>query len=338
MGMGGRDGERGSALIFTLLVLMTLTLLAAALLTMAQYETRMAFYQYRETAAFYLAEAGLQKMSAHLSADPYHREDISISWDGGGKTEVNIEEEGSYLRVFSRGEKEGVQRSLVALLEVVDHTAFVDAGGTIMCAGDFNIIPPDAGNGFPRIEGGVLCPGEVNIPEQVDIPIDPREFTFPEMADPELYRQELKGQVLTPEELAGRGELSGFIHVDGDVELLDRGDSIAGSAVLIIAGQLIVRESAALEGDFVILATGGIDLIGTTRVKGLLYTPGVFSCSGVGDGYIMGKIWAGGGVNLQGEITIKEYAGDKKDLLLGLPPTLVAEKMWYRHKRSFIVP
>ena len=66
---------------------------------------------------------------------------------------------------------------------------------------------------------------EVNIPEQVDIPIDPREFTFPEMADPELYRQELKGQVL-PRKNWLAGELSGFIHVDGDVELLDRGTAL----------------------------------------------------------------------------------------------------------------
>lgn len=337
MGLGGREGEQGSALIFTLLVLTTLTLLGAALLTMAQYETRMAFYQYRETAAFYLAEAGLQKMGARLTDDPFQREDITICWDGGGKTQVSIQEEGDYLRVFSRGEKEGVQSSLVALLQVVDHTSFVDVEETIMCAGDFNIVLSDDGNVLPRVVGGVLCSGEVSFPESMDISISKGDFTLPPMA-PGLYGQELKGQALAPHELAGQRDLTGFVYIDGDVELRNEGDSIAGSAVLMIDGGLIVDGTGSLKGDFVILAADGIYLAGITEVKGLLYTPGDFHCYSRGASYIVGQIWSGGGVYLQGDITIKKYAGDQEELLLGLPPRLVAEKMWYRHKRSFIVP
>lgn len=333
--MGAGEGERGSALIFTLLVLMTLSLLCTGLLTMAENEARMAYYFYRGTAAFYLAEAGLQKAAASLARNPLGREDISICWDGGGQTVVSIQEDGDYLRVVSRGEKEGVQSNLVALLRLVDHIALADTGKTIMCAGDLSIIPSADGNEFPRVEGGIVCSGEADIPERMGTSLAMEDFAFPEMIAPELYWQELGGQILTPEELAGQGNLTGFIYVDGDVVLGDEGDSIAGSAVLIITGKLTIAEAAAMEGDFVIMAAEGIELNGTTKVKGLLYTPGVFHCCSRDSGYISGKIWSGGGVHLQGEITVMEYSGDKGDLLLNLPPRLVVKKMWYREKRSY---
>lgn len=331
------EGEGGSALIFSLLVLLVVTLLSTGLLTMAQVETRMAFYQYRSTAAFYLAEAGLEKMAALLALEPHHREGFRIKWDGGGETEVSIVEEGDYLRVTSRGMKEGVQRSLATRFQLVDHRPLIAIGETIMCAGDFHVILPPGLEGFPRVEGGVLCSGEAQIPQGMDISLKMEDFTFPPMADWELYRRELKGQSLRPDELAGQRELEGFIYVDGDVELTEEGDGIAGSAVLMITGSLVVSGDAALEGNFVIMAAQGIFLTGITRVKGLLYTPGMFCCIGGEDGYISGKVWSGGGVELGGGIKIGGHGGKEDELLHNLPPTLVLEKMWYRVTRSYLI-
>ena len=61
--------ERGSALVFVLLT-MVLGTVGLALLSLARQERLMAQYQYRQTQAFYLAEAGLQWAEARLVQSP----------------------------------------------------------------------------------------------------------------------------------------------------------------------------------------------------------------------------------------------------------------------------
>lgn len=316
-----RKDERGSAFIFILLTMVGLVLFSLALLSLARNETLMAHYQYRHTAAFYLAEAGLQWAEARLAENPSYRGSIILPWGEGGRTEVRIRDDGELLSVTSRGERDGVQCTLMASLRLVDHTLLYDTGGNLITRELFLADAPENGTELPGVEGIVICPGG----EDTD---GAGDYFFPEPMPLELYQRELQCQYLTPAQLAGKRNLVGIIYVDGDVVLRSEEDSICGKAVLLVEGNLTVTGNAAIEGDFVLMAGEGIYLSGRTRIQGLLYTPGIFRFGGKGE--IAGVIWAGGGSYLEGEVFIKEYDGKKEILLGDLPPVLVIQEMWYR--------
>jgi len=67
------------------LTMVGLVLFSLGLLSLARQETLMADYQYRHTAAFYLAEAGLQWAEARLVQNPSYREGLSCPGRRGGK-------------------------------------------------------------------------------------------------------------------------------------------------------------------------------------------------------------------------------------------------------------
>jgi hypothetical protein len=314
--------ERGSALVFILLTMVGLVLSGLALLSLARQERLMAQYQYRQTQAFYLAEAGLQWAEARLVQSPAYRGTIVLTWEEGGQTEVNISEEGGLISVTSRAEGDGLQCTLVAAFQVLDHTLLYGTDGNLFTRELVLAAHPDDGDGapLPRVEGKVVTPGGEDGGGSSD-------FFFPELPL-SVYPRALQCRHLTPAQLAGNRNLNGIIYVAGDVMLEREEDSIGGRAVLLVEGQFTVRGNAALEGDFVLLAGEGIDLSGTTKVQGLLYTPGFFRFGGTGD--ITGVVWVGGESYLEGEVWIREYGGDKGFLLGELPPVLVVRKLWYR--------
>lgn len=307
--------ERGSALIFTLLTMVGLVLFSLGLLSLARQETLMADYQYRHTAAFYLAEAGLQWAEARLVQNPSYRGRFILPWEEGGQTEVNISEGGDLVSVTSRGEKEGVQCVLAATFQVRDHTPLYASEGNLITRELILAAAADDG-GLPRVEGRVVCPDETG------------NFFFPELMPLSVYRRGLQCLPFSPDQLAGKRDLAGIIYVAGDVVLESEEDSIEGRAVLLVEGQFTVTGNAAIEGEFVLLTGGGIQLLGRTGIQGLLYTPGIFRFGGTGE--ITGVIWAGGGSYLEGEVWVREYSGEKGVLLGDLPPVLAVREKWYR--------
>ncbi|MGI6574539.1 MAG: polymer-forming cytoskeletal protein [bacterium] len=330
------SGVRGSALIFTLLVLTVLLVVSTALLTMAQVETQIVKYQYKDLAAFYVAEAGLQLAACYLEHDPGFRGMLPASFipaeltGDSSSLAVTIKETTTdgLLQVTSIGELDGVKSTLESDLWVVEQQFILEGEETVLSAGDIEInlgvdgsMPNVAGlmgyNHYIKIDT-MNC--QLNY-EQNNPPLD---LSCLPLAAFRLLAE----RTISLLELPSILPLQGIVYLDGDL-LIDAHMGFAGSGILIVAGE-VVLDNASLPGKFYILAEKDVKILGHTSITGVILTPArvVISNGGV----VTGRIIAGKEVKLCGNVEINMYDGPWSDLLFGLPEIMVLRDNWYGRK------
>jgi hypothetical protein len=288
--------EEGSALIFTLLGITVLIVISTALMTMVQLENQMANYQYRDSAAFYLAESGLQLSLSYLGQNPDFRGTLPMDicptevLTEKSRLTVTVAPKGDNLvEVTSVGEHKAVRCSLKADIWVVDQE--------FIYGSEENILAGDRGN----------LPGNFT-----DLPFS----VYSSLAD----------RTLSPGEFFQHPPYRGVTCIEGDLQLTEAMAS-PEACILLIRGRLVVEENASLVGDYFLVARDRIEIKGNCWLKGVLLTPAEVVISG--SGMITGKIIAGEKATISKDVVVNGYAGSGDDLLFNLPKVLVGKGIWY---------
>ena len=113
-------GSRGVTLVVVIFVTTIVLLLGTALINMSTNEYLMGSYARDYTAAYYLAEGGIQKALAILKDNPYYRGEMSWQTLGAGQYKIKVAPEyGNYtVKIESTGKVNKAEVLLTATAEV----------------------------------------------------------------------------------------------------------------------------------------------------------------------------------------------------------------------------
>lgn len=292
--------ERGSALLITLFVVIVVLTLGLTFANLSASEVKAAAFVYRSARAFQIAEAGLNRAMAAISAVGAWPGDLVADYAGGRYTVSGARNGGNY-DIVSVGEYEGVRRTVTATV-----TLTLSAAGTkaLFSEGDIHFDGPT------RIEGDVYATGSASADAPVKIDgdlylggtlTDPghnfdvdgqiyEHYTALTLPKPPLdwYRSlapYLTGKVTyretTPaggvEVLKGTTTLDNVMWlVNGDVQISGK---IDGQGVIVATGTVTVNGNISYKGDESLLALVALDHIQVdkaTQADALLYSYGDF--------------------------------------------------------------
>lgn len=108
--------EKGAALLYTIIILVLLSVIALSFISLAATERIIAVNERQSTQAFYLAESGIENALELLNEDP-EAEDFEFQVNGN---EINVElsrDEPGKILIVSQAEISGITRAVVVTLE-----------------------------------------------------------------------------------------------------------------------------------------------------------------------------------------------------------------------------
>ncbi len=313
----------------TLFVVTVLMVLGLALGSSASTELRVARQHRDETAAFYVAEAGLRRALAQLDLDPSWREGFSGVEFGTGHYTVVVEElDGAVVYVTSTGSVGGAERTIQVVAELVsgpgsqkalysgsslDISGRLQVEGDVLVAGDITGSERIDVDGELALTGEWLYEGKQYSPEPVVV-----EPIFVAQPPGDWYRegadQVWEGGVTLDGNLEFDGEL---IYVQGDLNLSGQ---VEGTAVIVAEGTLTVDGNLKTRGSdsvLVLISLEEILLQGGGQVEAFLYSYGGLtvdrSVSQVRGGIVAGHL------SYENELKIISESGVSLSQLPGYP-------------------
>lgn len=111
-------GEKGGALVMTLMVSLILSMLGLAILplTVMEYKTSVNFSDFER--AYFLAEAGMEEAIGELDKDWSYGNQANLSIDGNeGSYDIKVEEDGEGKLIKATGKVGNIERTIEAKLE-----------------------------------------------------------------------------------------------------------------------------------------------------------------------------------------------------------------------------
>lgn len=195
-------GEKGGALVMTLMVSLILSMLGLAILplTVMEYKTSVNFSDFER--AYFLAEAGMEEAIGELDKNWSYGNQANLSIDGNeGSYDIKVEEDGDGKLIKATGKVGNIERTIEAKLEKVqsfvnlsaltDYAIFTQGDlsveelgniisdgpdlGIIGVLGDLNFKSAEnSGKAYLKVEGNV------SIQQPKKAPNYPKNFPTPD--------------------------------------------------------------------------------------------------------------------------------------------------------------
>ena len=322
--------NKGSALIWTIIVFVVLVILGISLLTVSLAETKFAVRQERTTQAHYVARAGAESVAAALISDRSKAPSIVAKTSIDGTLDSNnfstvvddVDGDLEVLRITSTGTVNDVQEVVNLVLKKAQYFEFdfamfgedaVGFGGSINTI----IIQGDAGTGANTTSGNVTLDEGYQVHTGVD--------------DYELG-------AIKVDEWDGAAEVGPFtgddtVVITGDTMLKTSRIDLGGNDRVDFSGSgevhLLVEDKFELKGNSSLYAdneglilyiyyigSGDINVSGKIQINGSIYAPDShFNTNGGGNGFVDGSITTKS-INLNGGVFTVHCNGEMQSDLI----------------------
>ncbi len=311
-------GDRGFALIAAIIFLFVILILGASMVSQAVQEMSNASRIKKETAAFNLAEAGIDFAAWQLynnGSDSLpqtwtrypltggHFTVTAEEWGGTGNT-ILLTSDGVYQGWTSRVKVVGVFLDSPDGPQnpVFSHALFSDADLTM--SGTFDLIGDVHANGNITIKGGPSVDGDVSAMGNIKNKGDPditgdildNQPRIPMPAiDLAYYRANATTILEGDQNFSNITDLDGITFVDGNATI---NGQFRGTGVVVVTGSVRVNGNATLvnpEDEFAIICAGGVRVNGSCRIEGWVYAHNVdvpSTFQGNGNAEIIGGVAA----------------------------------------------
>jgi len=271
--------QQGMVLVFSLLVLIMISMWGAATLTISTNDYHIANSSKKAVQAYYLAEAGLEEAIAKIKKEAENGEinsinDQSYQIEEIGTVYLDFQGPLSDLEITAVGDVDGFQKTLIGDLEIVYSGIGYDVNDinlniTVLITnpeeGDFRVERNETKNGDINVKGevtiednaiiygNVKAEGEINIGKNVQIYGNVASKT-----DINIDKWSTIKESVTSE---GAIEIGQSSQIDGDVEAkgkveIDKWTQIQGSVKS--ENDITIKENSQI--DDVVLAKGKIEI------------------------------------------------------------------------------
>ncbi len=311
-------GARGFALVAAIVFLFVILLLGGSMISQAVQEMSNASRIKKETAAFNLAEAGIDYAAWQLYNNG--SDDLPTTWTkypfDGGRFSVTAKQWGSSANTIELTST-GVYRGWTSKVKVVgvfldnptgpqnpvfNHALFSDAdltmGGTFDLIGDVHANGNITMRGGPSVDGDVSAMGNIRQQGSADVTGDILDHQ-PRIPMPAIdlayYRANATTIIEGDHNFNNDTDLDGITFVDGDATINGR---FRGKGVIVVTGSVHINGNASLVNptdEFAIICAGGVRVNGNCHIEGWIYAhnvevPSVFE--GNGSAEIIGGVAA----------------------------------------------
>ncbi|EAX47866.1 hypothetical protein TcarDRAFT_1555 [Thermosinus carboxydivorans Nor1] len=313
-------GQKGSAAILAIVVMLILAVLGAAYVGLGMTETSTAANFRDGIAAQYLAEAGVKRALIEL----YN----NSAWDpgAGGLTEkqgngsftviVRPGETSSQKKVVSTGQVNRARRQVVLDVNlpsnsgngsVYDYSVF--AGSNMVVHNKARVIGAIHSNNGMELKNGSYISGKVEVhgaftDHGATLGTPPAITNAPEIPFPAFNAADYKqgAQVLPWGRTLSAGNYRGKYYYMGSQLTIDSGwGSIQGDATIFATGDIDIKNGTVIGGDssaFLIIALGNIDVNNGSILKNVVL------------------ISAGGNINLHSDVELTGSAIAKEEIIV----------------------
>jgi len=321
--------EGGFALLSAMIFLVVILILGGSLIVQSMQELHRASRARRETAAFNLAEAGIDYAAWRL----YHNRSmpLPVTWTrsdlglgrfsvtasvyNGSADTVTLDSTGAYEGWTSEVKVIGKFLSNNGNIEnaVFGHALFSNADLTI--SGSFNVTGDSFANGNILLKGGATVDGDVGafgtiktqgsptvtgqtLPGQPKVPMPTIDIAY--------YRSIATTVYNSSHNFNGDVTLDGVVFVDGDVSV---NANFSGKGLIVATGCITVNGNCTLangDSEFALATSKSVRVNGTCRIEGWIYAhnvdvPSAFNGNGNAD--VVGGV-AADVINCNGNLTI----------------------------------